>query len=124
MMKITLFALGVLAFARGLELQDSSSMRAVFNNERDERNIGWGGSWWPMCGGGPPPRPRHFCHGFAEIRTEFNDEETVHGKISKNEGEVDPKKASKLKYKEVPGGRSARKIIEVQGNCCWNFYQK
>jgi len=110
-MKIVLFALVVLAFARGLELQDSSSMRAVFNNERDERNIG--------CGG-PPPRPRNLCHGFAEIRTEFNGTETVHGRLIQ-EGAI-PKKANLL-YR-VPGGRNARKIIEVQGDCCWEFYRR
>ena len=98
MMKIALFALGVLAFARGSEL-------------------GWDG--YPMCGGGPPPR--NFCQGFAEIRTEFNGIETVHGRISKHEGEEAPKK-TKLRYR-VPGGRNARKIIEVQGNCCWKFYK-
>ena len=122
MMKITLFALGVLAFARGLELQEGSSMRVVFNNEGDEpeeRNIGWGGSWWPMCGGGPPPRPRHFCHGFAEIRTEFNGTETVHGRLIQ-EGVI-PKKAN-LRYR-VPGRRNAKVTIEVQGNCCWQFYK-
>ena len=117
-MKIALFALGVLAFAQGIHLEDDSSMVVEFDYEEDEPGQA---CITPPCGVVPL---RNFCHGFAEIRTEFNDEETVHGKISKNEGEVDPKKASKLKYKAVPGGRSARKIIEVQGNCCWNFYQK
>ena len=117
-MKIALFALGVLAFAQGIHLEGDSSMVVEFDYEEDEPNPN---------GAGVTDNDivlRNFCHGFAEIRTEFNDEETVHGKISKNEGEVDPKKASKLKYKAVPGGRSARKIIEVQGNCCWKFYKK
>jgi len=66
--------------------------------------------------------PRNFCHGFAEIRTEFNGIETVHGRIIKHEGEDAPKKASILRYR-APGGRNARKIIEVQGDCCWKFYK-
>ena len=63
------------------------------------------------------------CHGFAEIRSKFNGTETVHGKIVKEEKEDAPKKASRLRYR-VPGGRNAEVTIEVQGNCCWNFYQR
>jgi len=64
------------------------------------------------------------CHGFAEIRSEFNGTETIHGRISVDDGETLPKKASKLRYRSMPGGRAANKIIEVQGNCCWTFYQR
>ena len=63
------------------------------------------------------------CEGFAEIRSEFNGTETVHGKMIKEEGEDVPKKASKLRYR-VPGGRRANITIEVLGNCCWKFYQR
>ena len=88
------------------------------------------------------------CQGFAEIRSEFNGTETVHGRINKPEdqdiqleegssmdvefeNEKDwmgytldyAKKASKLKYRPT-GGRNARKIIEVEGNCCWKFYRR
>ena len=115
-MKIALFALGVLAFAQGIHLEGDSSMVVEFDYEEDEQNPN---------GAGVTDNDivlRNFCHGFAEIRTEFNGIETVHGRISKHEGEEAPKK-TKLRYR-VPGGRNARKIIEVQGNCCWNFYQK
>ena len=63
------------------------------------------------------------CHGFAEIRSEFNGIETVHGKLIKEEREDTPKKSSSLRYK-VPGGRSANITIKIQGNCCWKFYQR
>ena len=116
-MKIALFALGVLAFARGIELQEGSSMEVVFDYEDDEPI----GCTIHDSGSDCVP-PRNFCHGFAEIRTEFNGFETVHGRIIKHEGEDAPKKASKLRYR-VPGGRNARKIIEVQGDCCWKFYK-
>ena len=64
------------------------------------------------------------CQGFAEIRSEFNGTETVRGKVTVNESDALPKKVSKLKYTRMPGGRNAEVTIEVQGNCCWNFYQK
>ena len=66
------------------------------------------------------------CEGFAEIRSEFNGTETVHGKMTLNEGEDLPKKASKMRYR-MPGGRNAEEhnvTIEVEGNCCWKFYQR
>ena len=63
------------------------------------------------------------CQGFAEIRSEFNGTETVHGKVTVNEDDALPKKASKLKYR-MPGGRNAEVTIEVQGNCCWKFYSR
>jgi len=92
----------------------------------------------------------NLCQGFAEIRSEFNGRERVHVRINKStssrsiqleEGssiyvEFDNEedwagrpldgwitKASILKYRPT-GGRNARKIIEVQGNCCWRFYQR
>eukprot|EP00093_Oithona_nana_P007984 07984.XXX_264949_264618_1 [CDS] Oithona nana genome sequencing. len=55
------------------------------------------------------------CHGFAEIRSEFNGTETLHGTMTVNEGDSLPKNASKLRYRSMPGGRAANKIIEVQG---------
>ena len=64
------------------------------------------------------------CHGFAEIRSEFNGTETLHGTMTVNEGDSLPKNASKLRYRSMPGGRAANKIIEVQGNCCWTFYER
>ena len=33
------------------------------------------------------------------------------------------RKAIRLRYRPI-GGRNARKIIEVHGNCCWRFYQR
>ena len=62
------------------------------------------------------------CQGFAEFRSEFNGTETVHGKMVKEEGE-DALRKTKLRY-TVPGGRRANITIEVQGNCCWKFYQR
>ena len=121
-MKIALFALGVLAFAQGIHLEDDSSMEVEFDHEEDEFVPGMACIADPRCDESSPPR--NFCHGFAEIRTEFNGIEKVHGKFEKFEGEDAPKKASKMRYKGVPGGRAANKIIEVQGNCCWKFYEK
>ena len=113
-MKIALFALGVLAFAQGIHLEDDSSMEVEF--DFNDRN---GGCITPPCDYIPP---RNFCHGFAEIRTEFNGTEKVHGKFEKFEGEDAPQSASKMRYR-IPGGSAANKIIEVQGNCCWKFYE-
>ena len=113
-MKIALFALGVLAFAQGIHLEGDSSMVVEFDYEEDEQNPN---------GAGVTDNDivlRNFCHGFAEIRTEFNGTETVHGRLIQ-EGAI-PKKANLL-YR-VPGGRNARKIIEVQGDCCWEFYRR
>ena len=118
-MKIALFALGVLAFAQGIHLEDGSSMEVDFDYEEGDRGDACIAD--PRCDEGSPPR--NFCHGFAEIRTEFNGIEKVHGKIEKSEGEDAPKKASRLKYR-VPGGRDANKIIKVEGNCCWKFYER
>ena len=98
MMKIALFALGFLTFAQGIQLEEGSSMDVEFHNVRN------------------------FCAGFVEIRTEFNGTETIHGKLIKKPRKYAPNGARKLKYR-LPG-RNARKLIEVQGNCCWRFYQK
>ena len=116
-MKIALFALGFLTFAQGIHLEEgnSNSMDVEFDYERERE----GCCIAPPCG---EPQ-RNFCQGFVEIRTEFNGIETIHGKLIKEESEYDPNKATKLKYRP-PGGRNARKIIEVQGNCCWRFYQR
>ena len=63
-MKIALFALGVLAFAQGIHLEDGSSMEVDFDYEEDGPGTA---CITPPCDGRPPPR--NFCHGFAEIRT-------------------------------------------------------
>ena len=97
-MKIALFALGFLTFAQGIQLEEGSSMDVEFDYVRN------------------------FCAGFVEIRTELYGTETIHGKLIKKPRKLVPNKASKLKYR-LPG-RNARKLIEVQGNCCWRFYQK
>ena len=142
-MKIALFVLGVLAFAQGIHLEDDSSMTIEFDYEEDEP----GSACVVDCDRQPQ---RNFCQGFAEIRSEFNGRERVHVRINKStssrsiqleEGssiyvEFDNEedwagrpldgwitKASILKYRPT-GGRNARKIIEVQGNCCWRFYQR
>ena len=117
-MKIALFALGVFAFAQGIHLEDGSSMEVDFDYEEDGPGTA---CITPPCDGRPPPR--NFCHGFAEIRTEFNGTEKVHGKFEKFVGEDAPQSASKMRYR-IPGRSAANKIIEVQGNCCWKFYQR
>ena len=116
-MKIALFGLGILAFAQGIHLEGNNSMVVEFDYEEDEPGQA---CITPPCG---VVALRNFCHGFAEIRSEFNGVETVLGKMKKDEGEIAPKKASQMRY-NVPGGRDATKIIEVQGNCCWKFYKK
>ena len=65
------------------------------------------------------------CEGFAEIRSEFNGTETVHGKMIVDESNDLPVKASKMRYSpRITGGRRAQVTIEVQGDCCWKFYQR
>ena len=66
------------------------------------------------------------CTGNAEIRFEFNGTVAVQWWVNVYEGEDLPKKASKLKY-WMTGGRNAEEhnvTIEVEGNCCWKFYQR
>ena len=116
-MKIALFVLGVLAFAQGIHLEGNSSMVVEYDFEEDEPGQA---CITPPCG---VVALRNFCHGFAEIRSEFNGVETKHGKMIKDEGEDAPKKAARMRYR-APGGRNARNIIEVQGNCCWKFYKR
>ena len=99
-MKIALFALGFLAFAQGIQLEEGSSMYLFLDSRRN------------------------LCEGFVVIKTEFNGIETIHGKLIKEEREDFPNKAYRLKYNRPPIRRSARKLIEVQGNCCWRFYQR
>merc|ERR1711953_1458985 len=115
-MKIALFALGFLAFAQGLE-ELSGNMRVEFDYSEDNDDQTGG------CITCPDGRQRNLCHGFAEIRSEFNGIETLHGRIEKREEDDAPRKASKMGYR-VPGRRAANKIIEVQGNCCWKFYER
>merc|ERR1712049_22997 len=60
--------------------------------------------------------PRNHCHGVVQ----------THGRIEKREEDDAPsmqQAASKLGYR-MPGRRAANKIIEVQGNCCWKFYER
>ena len=65
------------------------------------------------------------CNGVAEIRSEFNGTETVHGKMIVDESNDLPVKASKMRYSpRITGGRRAQVTIEVQGDCCWKFYQR
>ena len=117
-MKIALFALGFLAFARGLELKEGSgNMRVDFDfSEDNDDQIGG-------CVTCPDSRQSNRCHGFAEIRSEFNGVVDIHGKIEKKEEDDAPRKASRMRYR-TPGGNASNKIIEVQGNCCWRFYQR
>ena len=118
-MKIALFALGFLAFAQGLEeLTGNMRVEFDFSEDNDDQT---GGCITPPCGA---VRERNRCQGFAEIRSEFNGTETLHGTMTVNEGDSLPKNASKLRYRSMPGGRAANKIIEVQGNCCWKFYER
>ena len=112
-MKIALFALGFLAFARGLEFDEGSGPMRV---EFDSRIVG--------CGGITPiVEQRNYCRGYAEIRSEFNGVVDIHGRIEQKEEDYSPKRVIKMRYR-VPGGREAQKTIQVQGNCCWQFYQR
>ena len=118
-MKIALFALGFLAFAQGLE-ELTGNMRVEFDfSEDNDDQIGG-------CITCPDGMASNRCQGFAEIRSEFNGIETLHGRIEKREEDDAPsmqQAASKLGYR-MPGRRAANKIIEVQGNCCWKFYER
>ena len=117
-MKIALFALGFLAFAQGLEeLTGNMRVEFDFSEDNDDQT---GGCITPPCGA---VRERNRCHGFAEIRSEFNGSVDIHGKIEKKEEDDAPRKASRMRYR-TPGGNESNKIIEVQGNCCWKFYER
>ena len=71
-MKIVLFALGVLAFAQGLD--------AV------------------ICVGPHCPNWRSNCEGTVEIKSELNGIEKSHGKLVKGEEQETPINIRKMKY--------------------------
>ena len=114
-MKIVLIALGVLAFAQGLKLEEGSAMEVEF-----DLNDQAGACITPPCGSSPPIR---FCQGRVEIRSKLDGVEKSHGNLAKGEGEAAPYKISKMKYKPRMA-KGSTKIIEVNGNCCWKFYEK
>ena len=67
-----------------------------------------------------PPRN---CHGNVEIRSELNGIERVHGKFVKEERDFFPLKVKKMRY--IPRmERASTKFIQVNGNCCWKFYNR
>merc|ERR1711862_45585 len=117
-MKIVLFVLGVLAFAQGLVLEDGSAMEVEFDDE--EESAGAACIADPRCDN---PSPRNFCQGNVEIRSKLNDVEKSHGNLAKGEGEAAPYKISKMIYTPRMEKGSTR-TIEVNGNCCWKFYEK
>ena len=117
-MKILLFVLGVLAFAQGLVLEDGSAMEVEFDDE--EESAGAACIADPRCDN---PSPRNFCQGNVEIRSELDGNEKYHAKLVKGEGEAAPYKVKKMKYTPRMEKGSTR-TIEVNGNCCWKFYQK
>ena len=98
-MKIVLFALGVLAFAQGLD--------AIIC-------IG------PKCDG---TLPRSNCQGTVEVKSELNGIEKSHGKLVKEEGQETPIEIRKMRY-NPPMERNSTKTIEVTGYCCWKFYSR
>ena len=121
-MKIALFALGVLALAQGLELENGSLMEVEFDYEEDEPGAGQTclACITPPCGW---TKPRNHCHGIVEIRSVLNGNEEFHGKMDKIEGDATPLRVKKMEYKPKMK-RGSTKIIEVNGNCCWKFYEK
>ena len=96
-MKIVLFALGVLAFAQGLDAA--------------------------ICVGPHCPNWRSNCEGTVEIKSELNGIEKSHGKLVKGEEQETPINIRKMKYNPRME-RNSTKTIEVTGNCCWRFYQR
>ena len=74
------------------------------------------------------PTPTSGCEGNAEVRTEYigsggMTSQTLHGMMSVNQTDVLPKKVSELTYYgSIPG--DAKVTIELEGNCCWKFYER
>ena len=121
-MKIVLLALGVLSFAQGLVVEDGTdgnSLKVEFDYEEDAPAPGKA-CITPPC---DEMTLRNFCQGRVEIRSELNGVEKSHGNLAKGEGEAAPYKISKMKYKPRMA-KGSTKTIEVNGNCCWNFYQR
>ena len=71
---------------------------------------------------GPTPSLRH-CTGTVEIKSELNGIEKSHGKLVMREGDAAPYKVRRMRY--IPRmERASTKNIEVNGNCCWKFYNR
>ena len=119
-MKIVLLALGVLAFAQGLVVEDGTdgnSLKVEFDFEEDAPGKA---CITPPC---DEMTLRNFCQGRVEIRSELNGVEKSHGNFAKGEGEAAPYKVKEMKYTPRMEKGSTR-TIEVNGNCCWKFYEK
>ena len=113
-MKVFLF-LGFLAFAQGLRLE---GMEAEFEDDPTGPN---GAAITPGGGSGSVVE---FCHGHLVVKTNENDNEVIHGKVIQ-EGNAVPIGYGRLKLaNRFRGFRTATKILEAQGNCCWKVYKK
>ena len=113
-MKVFLF-LGFLAFAQGLRLE---GMEAEFEDNPTGPNQG------AITPGGGSGSVVVSCQGYLVVKTNENDNEVIHGKLIQ-EGNAVPVGYGKLKYEnKFSGFRTATKIIETQGNCCWKVYKK
>merc|ERR1711860_115251 len=105
-MKIALFALGFLAFAQGLE-ELTGNMRVEFDfSEDNDDQIGG-------CITCPDGMASNRCQGFAEIRSEFNGIETLHGRIEKRERwdiecQAEEQQTKSSKSKEIVAGNSMK----------------
>ena len=90
-MKIALFALGFLAFARGLEFDEGSGPMRVEFDSKIVRCYMFGGE-----------EQRNYCRGYAEIRSEFNGVVDIHGRTEQKQEDYSPKRVIKMRYR-VPG---------------------
>ena len=65
------------------------------------------------------------CHGFAELKAKTSPEDTRLFKINKALEDPEDSKMSKLTLDPPvrPIARNFGKSLNVQGNCCWKFYE-
>ena len=117
MMKTVVVFLTVLACAFGLQEQDSGNDSLV---EVDYCKGPGNACITPPCITGGTSSS---CIGSATIISVDDGNQVEHVKFIQDEKERLPAKVCGLKYKSKLS-RQMTKIVQTQGNCCWEFYRR
>ena len=113
-MKLVLF-LGFVAVAQGMSVQDGVPSDITMKVDFKPKGA---------CIFGCDEGQSYTCYGAATIISiNDNDEELRHGTLLKASHDDDKQEAPKVNYKGHMK-RKYKKFLDVQGNCCWEFYQK
>ena len=112
-MKTVLVFFTFLACAFGLQIQDGSLVDAEFENGRP--------GVASVIDASSEDSPS--CIGSATIFTVDNGNQVEHVKLNQEESDDIPARIRRLKYKSTLS-RGMTKIVETQGNCCWEFFSR